>query len=225
MAYRLYVGVAFSRQPGENRKVAKERLETIREKGKEKCAEIDARLDDLVRRMNNVSEPAEAPAAPAEIIIDIFKDYQELLKQYRQVSPFGSWLSNHVAKQRVRPECAAVMNEPQAAELLKIGQIQERKNQLCCAYRSYEKALKLLPAPSAQTAQNKFLKMKENPRIVESAKTCAELEWCHKTYARAEKIEDQNPQRAQELLSQIVDRSPADSTVHRAAADRLEKYK
>jgi hypothetical protein len=225
VAYRLYISVASSRQPSENQKVAKDRLEIIRKQGKEKCEEIDARLDDLVRRMNNISEPAETPAAPEEVIVEIFKDYKELLKQYRQVAVFGSWLSNHVAKQRVRPECAAVLNEPQAAELLKIGQSQEQKNQLCCAYRSYEKALKLLPAPSAQTAQNRFLKMKENPQIVESAKTCAELEWCHKSYDRAKKIKDKNPERAQELFSQIVDRSPADSTVHRAAADRLHEYK
>jgi hypothetical protein len=223
VAFRLYAGIASARQTTQNTSVAKDRLDVIRTDGRKKCDEIDGRLDDLVRRMNNVSNPEEAPSAPGEVILEVFQDYKQLMKQYQQISPFGSWLAQHVAKQRARPECAAVLNEPQAAELLELGQTHEENDQLCCAYRSYEKAVKLLPAPSAQTAQSKFQKMKENPQIVASAKSCAELEWCHRTFARAEKIADISPERARELFSQIVERSPADSAVHRAAADRMEQ--
>jgi hypothetical protein len=108
---------------------------------------------------------------------------------------------------------------------LKIGQLHEENDQLCCAYRAYEKADKFQPAASAQTARSKLQKMKEDPRIVESAKACAELEWCHRTYKRAEKLLDQNPQRARELFSEIAKRSPADSSVHQEAEKQLQEQK
>lgn len=225
VAYRLYAVVASSRVPTSYTATAKERMESIRQTGREKCDDIDSRLDDLVKRMNIVSNTDDAPKSPDDEITQIFEDFKELLKQYHQVSPFGSWLTNHIAKQRARPECAAVLNEPDAAKLLKLGQTHEENNQLCCAYRSYEKAVKFLPAPSAQSAQSKLQKMKEDPQIVEAAKACAELEWCHRTYKRAEKLLEGNPQRAQELFSEIVKRSPAESSVHQEAEARLKELK
>jgi hypothetical protein len=224
VAYRLYAGLASSRPPTESSSIAKERLATLREKGKRQCEEIDARLNDLVRRMNNVSNPEDASAAPNDEIERNFQDFNQLIKQYRHVSPFGTWLTNHVAQLRTRPEFAAVLNEPTAAKLWKLGQVHEENDQLCCAYRVYEKAVKFLPAPSAESAQSKLQKMKEDPKIVEAAKTCADLEWCHRIYQRAEKLREDNPKRALELFAQIAERSPSDSSVHRAALDRLREH-
>ena len=228
VAYRLFAGVATARPATEFTSTAKERLETLRDKGKKQCAEIDDRLDKLVQRMNIVSVTEDPPLAPHEKneeIQRIFKDFDALSKQYRQVSPFGSWLTKHVAQQRVRPECAAVLNEPKAAEFWKLGQLHEENDHLCCAYRAYEKAEKFLPAPSAVSAQTRLNKMKQDPKIVAAAKTCAELEWCHRTYQRAEKLRENNPDRTRELFSEIVKRSPADSTVHRAAEEQLQENK
>jgi tetratricopeptide (TPR) repeat protein len=225
VAYRLYASVASARPATEQSSTAKTRMKTVREKGQQQCDEIDERLKDLVNRLNNVSAPEDAPEKPNEEFERIFQDYKQLLKQYQQVSPFGSWLVKHVAQQRVRPECAAALNEPKAAELWKLGQIHEENDQLCCAYRTYEKAEKLLPAPSAVSAQGRLKTMKEDPKIVEAAKTCAELEWCHRTYQRAEKLRENNPERARELFSQVVERSPADSSVHRAAQEQLQERK
>jgi hypothetical protein len=225
VASRLYAGLASSRTPTEYSKAARERLDTLRGRGRKQCEEIDDRLSELVKRMNSVSEPEVEPVTD-DSVRRIFDDYKQLLNEYHQVAQLGPWLTRHVTQQKARPECAAALNEPKAAELWRLGQTHEENGHACCAYRAYEKAEKLLPAESAKLAQERLRKMRdEDAAIVVSAKACAELEWCHRAYQRAEKLLDNNPDRARELFAEVVERSPEDSEVHRAAAKKLKEQK
>jgi tetratricopeptide (TPR) repeat protein len=225
VASRLYAGLASSRTPSQYSKAARERLGTLRDRGRKQCDEIDDRLSELVKRMNSVSDPEGEPVTDDEVR-RVFDDYKQLLNEYHQVAQFGPWLTRHVTQQKARPECAASLNEPKAAELWRLGQTHEENGHGCCAYRAYEKAEKLLPAESAKLAQERLKKLKEDdPAIIEAAKACAELEWCHRTYQRAEKLLENNSERAGELFAEVVERSPEDSEVHRVAAEKLKDLK
>jgi len=131
-------------------------------------------------------------------------------------------IRNHVSKQRRLPEIAAVLNEPEAASLLAVARQHDKKGEQCCAYWVYERAAKLVPAPSAQVARDRFVEVTQDSDAVAAAKTCREIRECHSLYWRAELLIAKRPTRAKELFDEIVSRTPEDSEIHRAAQEQIE---
>jgi hypothetical protein len=150
-------------------------------------------------------------------IVVVFREYDRLAVDYGDLPKVGSQIKAHVEKLRQQPENAAVLNELAAASLWTLGQKHERDDQLCCAYWVYKRAAELVPAPSAILAKNRFTELAENHEVVASAKTCRELQWCHKAYLRAEQLLEAKPENAAELFAEIVRRAPEDSEVYREA--------
>jgi len=210
VANLIYARVAVSGRSAEHSETARERLGSLGEEARQRIEEIDAML----------AGQGEGESY-AERVSKAFKDYHKAVREYGEVPVEGQRVKRHVAQQRRKPEYAAVLNEPVAQELWRQGQEDEQKDHACCAYQVYEQAARLSPAPSALQAKKRLDEMKEDPEVVKAAKLCRELRWCHKTYKQAERLIKLKPERAKELLSQIVSRSGEDTAIHVAAARKL----
>ena len=166
--------------------------------------------------------PARIPGHEDDHVIDVFEQFDELIRDYGELPAVGNEIKRRVTTLRRRPEYAAALNEPAAAALWAEGQEYERADELCCAYWVYQEAVELLPAPSAHRARQRFEELSADACVVASAKTCRDLQWCHEMYQRAEQLLKGNPGRARELFGQIVLRAPSDSLIYRAAQQYIE---
>lgn len=120
-------------------------------------------------------------------------------------------------RMRRRNDVAAVLNEPDAEKFWNLGQQHERAGAVCCVYLTYQEARKLTPAPSALKASERFDTLSADPEIVASAERCRNLQQCHHTYRRAERLLAAQPERAAELFREVLDKAPRDSEIHVAA--------
>ena len=156
-----------------------------------------------------------------DLVTEAFRHYSDLAEEYECVPVVARELRRHISRQTRRPEYAAVLNEPKAKKLWESGQQHEGKGEMCCAYWVYERAARLVPAPSAHGARDRLAWMKQDPEVVASAETCKCIRECHKSYLLAERLIELRPRLAKERFAEIVDRAPDESEVHRLANQRL----
>jgi tetratricopeptide (TPR) repeat protein len=225
-AIAIYNRLAVSRSKTQVSAAALHRLNILPKLALDRMKEIDAALpgDHVVTTTNDVLRAASGDARAIEwrsTVIAAFEDYDHLIDQCMQLRGAIGDIRRHVADQENRVKYTLVLKEEEAAELLKVGREQETNGELCCAYLAYEKAAQFLPAPSAQLARDRFARMQKDSEVVAAAKTCTELQWCHKTYRTAEHLAAVKPDRAKELFAQILDKAPTDSEVFRAARQRI----
>lgn len=215
-AAAIYLRLAGLRTKTKTVLAARERFIEMREQGTKKLAEIDAVLTQRNQSSGNSQDDAYN-----KVIHDAFAQYRKLELQYAKVPGIGSKIRSHVNKQRRTPEFAAVLNEPEAKELFQLGRELEAKGQICCAFHLYEEAKQVRHAPSAQFAAERYAALRRDPEVVASAKTCADLQWCHTEFDRATRMVSINPRKAQSMFKEIVARAPADSKVHLEARRKL----
>ncbi len=223
LACIIYTRLAVSRPRTTVTEEAKQRIADLQRQARQELKEIDAML---------TGQTAGAPAIPGLIpvgsgkewedrVVKAFQQYDRLAQKYARLPVVGDEITKHLTRQRGRPTYAAVLNEAKARSLWELAQRYEQRDHQCCAYLVYEEAARLVPAPSARLAQERFAKMSEDPQIVASSESCRELQWCLETYLRAEQLAGQRPDRAKALFQQIAQRAPEDSEVYRAARKRI----
>jgi len=168
-------------------------------------------------------QPSNSPqmARWRERVTAAFRQYDQIVEDYREVPAAAKQIKAHVARQRRRPECAVVLNEPEAKALWEVAQQHEADDHGCCAYWVYRQAARLVPAPSASRAAKRLAEMAQDPKLIAAAEECRELQKCHQIYSRAERLIPVEPDRAKELFAQVVQRAPKDSEVYRAAQSHL----
>jgi hypothetical protein len=154
--------------------------------------------------------------------LEAFEDYDEIQAKYANVPAAKRAITAHVARQRRQPQYAAVLNEERAKQLLELAQRHEQCEELCCAYWVYQEAARLVPAPSALQARQRFDGLAADPEVIRSAQVCRELRWCHSAFERAEMLVKVKPESARDLYGEILRRAPEDSEVHRAARAEYE---
>jgi hypothetical protein len=233
VAVRLYIRLALSHPVNQSTLDAKERLGNLADEVRTKQAKIDTLLTGSYTQpsLSELSADRGDGEIPERIadwektVRKVFKDYDDLMDDYRDVPVAGKKLKSHINSQRHRPEVAAVLNEPEAKTLFDAGQKHETEDHACCAYWVYRQAAQLAPAPSGVKAQARFAEMEKDPDIVAAAKICRETQQCHRLYLRAERLVLIQPDRARELFAEIVDHAPTDSEVHRAAQQQLADMK
>jgi len=214
----IFTRLAARRPSTKTTETAKERLAQLRELAKQEVTAIDEHLAALGQSYAQSANDPQAVPNTAEIA-EAFKDYARLVRQFRNVP--GINLETHVRKQSVKPHFAVVINEPSARQLWELGQQQEEEGFACCAVRVYEKAAQLVPAPSARSAVERLGVLKKDPQVVASVSICRELEWCHRTYSKAERLLEFKPTEARQLFTEIVRRAPKTSEVYRFARGQL----
>jgi len=222
VASRIYLSLALSRSKVPATAEAKSRLKQLAEEARTK---LDA-INEKLTAGGSVSSPGNRETSPqqwVDLVTEAFSQYKQLEDNYDDVPVVNREIRTHVAKQRRRPEIAAVLNEPEAASLLEVARQHEKNNEHCCAFWVHERASKLLPAPSAQISRDRLAEMKQDADAVAAAKACRDVRECQIIYHRAELLIDKRPTRAKELFSEIVRRTPEDSEIHRAALKHVEK--
>ena len=146
-----------------------------------------------------------------------FKQLDHLAREYEHVPRFNHEVAERVQKLHADPKYKAEINEPRAAALVDEAQRCEAADEICCAFIAYEEAAKLLPAPSAKRAEERWTAMKRDPKIVAEAETCLNVRECLRMFHTAELLAKSSPGLAAEMFRKILARSPADSEVHRCA--------
>jgi hypothetical protein len=211
----IYVRLALTRPPNPTTTAARQKLAQLQTDADKKSQELDLKL-------TGDSQPPDDAADSDVRIADVFRRYDELIEKYGALPRVGQQIKGHVAKLRRQPQYAAVLDEPAAAKLWELAGGYERDGHLCCAYWACKQAAQLVPAPSAVLAQQRYAALKQDPKIVASAETCRDLQWCHQAYRQATGLSQLNPQSAKAVFAQIVRRAPADSEVSRAARRQIE---
>lgn len=161
------------------------------------------------------------PDDPNAVVLSCFEEFDKLLWAYDDVPRIGPELRRRLVKLRRSPQYALVLNEPEAARLWQLGQQHEMDDQTCCAFLVYEQAVKLSPAPSAELAQKRLSALKRDKTEVAAAERCRHLRACHKTFERAERLAKVAPDKAKQLLGEVVTSAPTDSELYRVARERL----
>jgi hypothetical protein len=227
VASRIYVSLALSKPKRDATEKAKQRLRQLAAEARQRLGEVD----DTLRLEQTSLSPGELfdnTSAENRGVVDwqrrvtsAFERYDALLEQYADVPGIGPEIRGHVRKQRLRPECAVVLNEPRALALWELGQQHEANDQGCCAYWVYREARELAPALSARRAEERLAAMEKEPKIVAAAEACRNLQECHRLYERAERLEALRPDRARELYAEIASRTPDDSPLCQASRKRM----
>jgi hypothetical protein len=217
LACRLYLRVARRRLASPWKLSAKQRLVEL-------DAEARGKLSDVEKKLADCDEDipiSQLTDGMIQQVADCMGALDELADQYGRVPNAGAEIKSVLAKQQKRPLVRAVLREPEANYLWVAAQELERKGQVCCAFQLLEKAVRQLPAPSAEVAQQRLEQLKADPQIVADAETCRSLQWCHLKYRTAVRVAKAQPLKARKIFQQIVQRSPADSEVHLAAKDQI----
>jgi hypothetical protein len=229
VAARIYMRLSVSRPPNEVNDRAKGRLKTLADDAYARQAKIDDTLSTPNMKFSlyelyedhGDGKIDEKIADWEKTVRQALKDYNELVEDYEVLPGVSKKLKSNIKIQRRRSEIAVVLNEPEAKTLYEAGQQHETDGHACCAYWAYRQAAQLAPATSARKAQTLVDAMEKNPETMAAARTCRELQHCHQLYANAERLMPDKPDRARELFAEILDRSPSDSEIHRAAKEQL----
>jgi hypothetical protein len=222
LASRIYVGLAGSRRPDPITLQARERLTRLSDMAREELDEVDAKLVPMPLMPDGSAHAPNPDPLPADQVLEAFEDYDEIQAKYANVPAAKRAITAHVARQRRQPQYAAVLNEERAKQLLELAQRHEQCEELCCAYWVYQEAARLVPAPSALQARERFDCLAADPEVIRSAQVCRELRWCHSAFERAEMLAKVKPESARNLYGEILRRAPEDSEVHRAARAEYE---
>jgi tetratricopeptide (TPR) repeat protein len=204
LAATLYMRVALARPKSRHAGEAKQALAAMANDGRTQMKQAEELL-----------EKGEVERA--------FKQLDSLATEYENVPKFNHEIAEHVHKLHSEPKYQAVLNEPRAAELVDEAQRSEAAGETCCAFMAYEEAAKLLPAPSAKRAEERWNSMKQDPKLVADADTCRRLRECLRMYHTAELLEKSSPGKAVEMFKKILSNSPSSSEVHRCASEELAK--
>lgn len=204
LAATLYMRVALSRPKDKHHDEAKKALASMADEGRKAMKASDELLQQ-------------------DKVIEAFEKLDYLKWAYEEVPVFNHEIERHVNKLHRDPHYQAVLNEPQAAELLAAGRKHEQEDEACCAFLIYEQAEELLPAPSAKQAAERLTALKQNPETVAAAEECRTVRKCLDTFHRAELVKKALPNRAEELFKEIITEAPRDSEVRRCAAEELAK--
>jgi hypothetical protein len=229
LASRIYVSLALAREKTPGSVQARQRLDRLAADAQQKLQKIDDELAAALSGMSpseslGLNMPQDGAASDdgwSDLVQAAFDRYDQLAEDYGGVPAMKRELKSHVARQRRRPEFARVLKEPEAGTLLELARKHEREDHACCAYWVYQEAARLVPAPSARLAQERYDQMQQDPRVVAAAESCRQLQECHRLYQRAEMLAEMRPERAKELFDQIIDVAPEDSEVGRAARQQL----
>jgi len=217
LASRIYVRLAGSHRPNPITLQARDRLTKLAQEAREKLGEIDAALIPTAAPLDGSAHAPNPGPIPTDKVLEAFQDYDEIVGKYASVPAAKREIAVHVARQRKKPQYAAVLNEAQAKRLLELAQGHEQRQELCCAYWVYQDAARLAPAPSALQARERFEALAADPETVRAAETCRELRWCHKAFQRAEMLAKVKPENARRVFGEIPSRAPEDSEIYRAA--------
>jgi hypothetical protein len=205
-------------------------LTQLAQEARKKLADIDAALTGQVNAVSPselITREGQLATTPQitqwrEQLAETFRQYDRVADDYREVPGLSGELKGHVARERRRSEVALVLNEPEAKDLLEVARQHEADGNACCAYWVYRQAVALVPSPSARLAETRFAELEQDPKVVAAAKACRELQQCHQLYNRAERLAKVDPDRAKELLAQIVARAPKDSELYAAVQRQLQ---
>ncbi|HEX7447154.1 MAG TPA: hypothetical protein VF306_06390 [Pirellulales bacterium] len=204
LAATLYMRVALSRPKDKHHDEAKKALASMADDGRKAMKAGD----ELLKQ---------------DKVIEAFEKLDYLKWAYEEVPVFNHEVAQHVNKLHRDPHYQAVLNEPQAAQLLAAGRKHEQDDEACCAFLVYEQAEELLPAASAKQAAERLAALKKDPEIVAAADECRTVRKCLDTFHRAELVKKALPNRAEELFKEIITEAPRDSEVRRCAAEELAK--
>ena len=169
--------------------------------------------------------PGEASYASRwpELVRDAFQKYEDLTDDYGAVPKTGREIESQVARKRRLPEYAEVLNEPESAALWQLGQEHEQQDHACCAYWVYQEALRLLPAPSAQRAQERLAVLQRDPQLQAAAESCRALQECHKKVPRRRADPGQEPRPSPAASdARSSTKAASDSELYQAASRQLE---
>ena len=203
----FYRSLAFKKPPTEQSTSAKDALDELQQEGRKLLGEVNY---DMAKGDMAKGDMAEA-----------FARLRRLARDYGTVPEVGREIRSTMNRARRRDDVAAVLNEPNAKQFFSEGQKHEQSGSMCCAYLTYEEAIKLAPAPSALAAKARFDQLSQDAKLVESAERCRNLQQCHRTYRRAERLVKVRPRRAAELLEEVLERAPHDAEIHLAARQQL----
>jgi hypothetical protein len=221
-AARIYVKLAVSKKSSAHAEAARDRLSQLGDEAKAKLAELDGQLASIGQGDDGQQTSAERFAE----IREVFDRYEEASRQYGGLpGREGVTVRGHVKRQGAKPEFRAALNEPGASALWQRGQELEADDAACCAFCLYEEALQLLPAPSAIKAQDRLAEMKKDPQAVEAARNCQEVQWCLKTFERAERLAKVRKDRARELFQEVLAKAPRDSRVYADTVAMLDQLR
>jgi hypothetical protein len=220
-ACRIYLRLAGERTANAATVAARQRLSELDKEARQKLAEVEQRLG----KWDNMSPSDESETESLARLAQCVAEFDELADQYGRVPQVGREIKTARAKQMNRPQVRAAIGEPDARQLWDDAQILESEGHVCCAFLLYEEALPMLPAPSARSAHQRLEQLKGDPQNIAAAEACRTMQWCHQQYRLAERVARVAPERARELFVRIVERSPADSTIHAEAQHQLDRLK
>lgn len=226
MASRIYRQLALRRPASEINKSAQERLVHIQE---EPFAALQELEDQLQKTKPPIKKSAllksDTVAVDADEVTRIFAELDKLQLDYAAVATVDSRLENRIELLRKDPLFAAVLQEPAAAELWKMGQEFEKKQQACCAVQVYEQAASFLPAASAKLARSRLATLAKDPVVSREAERCRVLQLCHEKFREAERVKGFNPDKARDHLARIIELAPQDTSIHKAAREQIAMLK
>jgi hypothetical protein len=209
-ASKIYLRLSLSE--GSVRDTARQRLEQLQSDGRDRLASIDQRLDS-------------ASETDVETVLGALDEYEKLSRQFAKVPKINYEILKQLSRQRRSPEYAAVLKEPEAAELVATAKKHEETGQLCCAVLVYEEAAKRAPAPSAVVAKRRMEELLQEPEIVKATENCRNLQWCHQRFSLAERLAKVRPQRARQMFAEIVQRAPEDSEIYESARQQVDELR
>jgi hypothetical protein len=221
IAARLYQRIALSRPRTEVTTAAQQRLSQIQGTAQSKLQALEDQLNSLSGRAAGVPSALQNARLDAEQVTRIFDDLDKLAVEYAGVDSIENKIQERVDKLRKQKPFAAVLQEPAANELLKVGQKHEEGQRQCCAYLAYEQAANLAPAPSGEQAKTRLRILQADKSIVAEANTCRNLQLCHEKYRRALAIKATVPDRARAYLSEIIELASPDTSIHKAAREQI----
>ena len=203
LAATLYLRVALT-QKDKNAPAAKAALKEMAKEGEAEMYQADKLLEEGK-------------------IVEGFEKLDYLAWAYEEVPAFNTKIEAHVTKLHHDARYESVLNEKPAADIVAEAQKMEQEGARCCAYWAYEEAAKLVPAPSALKAEERFAAMKKDPEIVAEAEQCKLLQECEKTFHSAKLLEKSLPNQAEAKFKEILGKAPRDSEVYKFSQEELAK--
>ena len=212
----MYRRVARSRPKSKITRLALGRIRKLQYDGNKQLQEVAVKL----ARIRVSSDPGKDGKPWQQNVRDQFAQLKDLRNKYKNVPLLGSKIKNSIARLSNQSLYKEAILEPDAAKLLARAKQLEKEDKVCCAYYVYEETAKLTPAPSAVAAKRRWEVLTKNKLVVQGAKACKDLQWCHTAFRRAELLTKVNRSKAIDLYGQIVRRSSMDSRIHMDARRR-----
>jgi len=216
-ATQVYRDLALARPATSVTKLAQERLADLQGQADRKFQAIE----DQLKQISGIGTALRRVELDEEMVIHLFGELDSLALEYAGVATVDSRIQSRLNGLRKVPQFAAVLQEPAASDLWKLGQGYEGNQQRCCAVQVYEQAAALAPAPSARLAIARLAILKKDEKVVAEARLCQNLQLCHEKFRHAQAIRASNPGRAREYLAEIIELAPADTSIYLAAREQI----